>query len=378
MEMMETLTMLVERSIAEELKDKGFAEVALRRADARFRAIPKCALLNNSDSTEQSIAEAAMQLLNEQTSGMNGIQAAINSLEKNANGKLDLLSESVRGIAGKVDGLCVGMKTVSALSFINAGLSLANLAVTVVGFMMVNKKLDRINGRLSDIETKLNQISKQLDAIALDVKKISDRDKNAIINEGLKLIMLIRTRLNMIQDGTLEIDKDDALLIDTRTYISTMLANFRDNALETDIIVNIINNVMPAYTLLLNEYTTYYNYKKGKLPVNYEAFISLYDELAAPDVRSILINYLILEVNIHVTDAINAANIQTMLAFNGRVQIEDQVTIHERFKHKAAVEEFEKSIDDCVSEWTEKIIPFVAQTSGTDEESCRNFFLLSA
>lgn len=42
MDNMVTLEMLVDKTIADEVKEKGLAEIALRRGDAKFRAMVKC------------------------------------------------------------------------------------------------------------------------------------------------------------------------------------------------------------------------------------------------------------------------------------------------------------------------------------------------
>ena len=45
---MVSLEMLVDKAIADEVREKGLAELALRRADAKFRAMVKCKIIDTS------------------------------------------------------------------------------------------------------------------------------------------------------------------------------------------------------------------------------------------------------------------------------------------------------------------------------------------
>ena len=92
---------------------------------------------------------------------------------KDANRKLNDISESTKYISNGIETLAQGMEALEGLACLNVALGATNLCATLVTFAIMNEKLDRIQCGVDDISKKLTQIikAKEID-ITIDIKKL--------------------------------------------------------------------------------------------------------------------------------------------------------------------------------------------------------------
>lgn len=359
-----TLEMLVNKTVADEVTQKGLAEIALRRADAKFKAMVKCRILGDATSTElvpQRVASSAMRLSIPGQNNMESVRGAMRSLEKGLGKKITSLTTTTKNMAVQVDGIYQLTRTVQSLSYLNVGLSMANLAVDVAGFVVVNDKL--------------NMLSSEVQLAANKINKIANVQKNEKISDCQKLIMRFNALSSKIRRGDdINLDDLEHLIIDMRAYLSEMILNLHDDALGTDLVLKIINSLLPAYTLLFSEFTKRYYYQHQCLPGNYEVFLKLYDELEDVNFRAKLQDHYFLDERLHSQDVLDRLNAQMLLGLNGRVQIEDQTAILKMLGTKEKVEAFDKGLDRFVESWVRDKVPVIAADSGVSCEECLAFF----
>lgn len=357
---MVALEMLVDKAIADEVSEKGLAEIALRRADAKFKAMIKCKILGTPVGGEmlpEKLSSAAMNLSAQNSLGLDTVRNALYSLEKGTG----VLTAATKNMAAQVDGIYQRTSSVMNISYLNAGLSLANTAVDVAGFIIVTEKLNVLN---TEVQVVANKIS-----------KMANVQKNERIGTCQKLIMQCNAMAAKIKDGEdVDLDKLQELLIDLRAFISEMIMDLHDEALGESLVLRMVFTLMPAYTSLFNEFLRRYYFQKKAVPVNYEMFMSLYEELENESFIERLQDYYFLEEKLHGADVLDVLNAQTLIGLNGMVQIEDQLFVLKALGTKEKVLLFENGLSNYAERKLKEAIPVLAEECGMDEKACAGYF----
>ena len=254
---MVSLEMLVDKAIADEVREKGLAELALRRADAKFRAMVKCKIIDTSvdgKMVPEKLTSVTMSLNAQNCLGLDTVRNPLYSLEKGT-GNLTVLTKNM---AAPVDGIYQMTSSVMNISYLNAGLSLANTAVDMAGFIIVAEKLNALNTEVQIVANKIN--------------KMANVQKNEKIATCQKLIMRYNAMVAKIKDDEMDLDKLEDVLIDMRTFISEMIMDLHDEALKESLVLKMVYTLMPAYTLFFNEFLCRHYFQKYSVPVNYKIF----------------------------------------------------------------------------------------------------------
>ena len=354
---MVALEMLMDKAVADEITRNGLAELALRRADAKFKAMVKCQILGNPVCNEvapQKLLSAAMNYQTENTLTLENARGIARLLQKGTTA----LPATTKNMALQVDRVFQATNAVMNISYLNTGLALANTAVDVAGFIVVIDKLNTLNGEVQEV--------------ANAIAKMANMQKNEKISLCQVLIMRCNSMAAKIRDNDdINLDELDALLISMRAFISEMIMDLHDEALGEELVLKMVYTLMPAYTSLLNEFVKRYYFAKGATPANYEMFLSLYDELENGDFMKRLEDYFFLEKKMHGADIRDALNAQILIGLNGKIQIEDQVSVLKALQTKDKVLMFEQGLDKYVNRRKKEAIPIMAAACGLEEDTCQ-------
>ena len=362
MDNMVVLEMLMDKKIADEVMEKGLAEIALRRADAKFKTMIKCKVLGTSiegENIPEKLVSEAMQLSINKNMDLAAVKNTLYSLEKGTG----VLTTTAKDIANQVDGIYQQVNSVMNISYLNTGIVLANTAVDVIGFIVVTEKLNTLNAEVQIVKNEIN--------------KITNLQKNEKIGICQNLIMRCNAMITKIKDDEeIDLDKLQDLLIDMRSFISEMVMNLQDQSLGETLVLKIVYTLIPAYTALFYEFLKRYYFQKNSIPVNYEMFFSLYTELKNENFIQKLQDYYYLHEKLHVADVLDILNAQVLIGLNGMIQIEDQLAILKAFETKEKVLLFEDCIDHYAEKRIKDAIPILAKTCDIDEKECFSFFNL--
>lgn len=360
------IELLVKDVLADELYDDGFAEIAFRRSDAKFREMVKCKIAGNSVINEEILNKIAVSALNTDvlSTDIYDIRKSINKTNINLGNiskSIKTIPGSLKGLSTKVDGIYQGVNIVKGLSYINVGLSMVNIAADVVGFVVIRNNLLKLNDTVMDI--------------AREVGEISIIQKNSKISECNKLIMQFNSLSSKIQDGDpIDLDSIDNWLINTKTFISEMISNLTGDALEIEVFLNMISSLLPSYTIMLGYYLKSYYFKKKKRPANYDIYINLFCELMEISFDEMLFDYYCLNKNYSLLDTKDVINSQFLINLNDRIFIEDQQYLLETLKTKNKFDEFESKIDVIVENRINEMIPQLSDEGDISQDECKQLF----
>lgn len=323
------LEILADRNLVDEVSESGFAEIALRRADAKFKALVKCKVLGNEFGTHDESISMVSEMIGK--TDCENVKSALYLLKENT----ELLSSDTKKMSFKVEDIFKKNNTITKVSYLNTGLTLANLAVDVIGFTIVSQKLNTLN----------NEIQK--------FKQYIENTENILKNEKIsycqKLIMQCNLMFAIVKDNDeINLEEFEKLLIEMKSFISEMILNLHDKALKEEIVLNMIFTLMPAYTALLCEFLKHYYYKKNRIPDNYDIFISLYKELISERYIELLENHFFINEKYHFSDVIDMINAHIIISINGMAQVEEQSDILKILGSKEKIILFEDTLNSYI------------------------------
>ena len=366
-----TVQMVIEKTMADEIHKKGIAEIVFRQASAKFKNFMKCKVLDDptvSKEIAEHIQTTSLQILPQNVDELKDIRAAVLSYEKNIRRGIKTLTSSTKKITTQIDLLYRKSEIIKNLSYLGVGLSLANIAVDMAGFTIVINKLNDLNSRLQGLSDQIGHIA--------------NVQKNDKIAECQKLIMRFNSLADKIKDEEdVNLDDIEVLIEDMKAYLSKMINNLSDDALNTELILEIINILLPAYTILYKTFLDKFFLAKGKLPVNNEIFFQLYDELENSRFRERLKEYFydryFIEEKMRSEEVFDIINAQILIELNGRAQIEDEIMLIRLLKTREGLRKYKEKLEELVQSLAKENISAIAENSGIDEETCSQFFGLS-
>ena len=251
------------------------------------------------------------------------------------------ITDELKNLTISVTDIAKSLNITKICSFVNIGLSCVNMAVSIAGFMMVSNQLNALNV--------------EVQKVLQTVENIANAQKNNRLSEYQKLIMRFNSMSSKLgRRESVSLDEMETLIIDMRAYISEMIMNLKDRAMGTELVLKVINALVPAYTQLLREFLMRFYFEKGQLPANYEMFVDLYNEMNSEDYQRIIIDYLFLDEGRNNVETFDLSNVQTLIGLNYRVQIEDQAELLMTLGSKEAMEEFDQKLDEYVKSSVEE------------------------
>ena len=360
MDKMTAIELLVKQTVADELMQKDFAEIALRRGDAKFKAMVKCKILGDhigEDSPNKLIADSVMKMNTQTIESVRGVL-----------GKVDLgnstTTAAVKNLSVKVDSVFSSLNKLSfvntGLSGLNVGLSIANLAVSVKGFKEISNKLDNV--------------SKQLNSIEISIEKLLNLGKNGIKKEYNSIKGKINHYYdNVRKNNNINIDTYEEFILEVNTFLKNVIDNMNDDTFGFDWLFEMLYSVIPAYTFLLNDFLKRYYYENHEFPTNLSSFMEVYDMILDLNKDNQLFDYLFLIKGMRITDAIDAVNIQELIVLNSKVQIEDYMSLYSAFDSEQKLCDFNRELDQIILDDVKEKIPLIAKDCSLNESECRKF-----
>lgn len=325
------VTLEMTKKIANEYFNGKQAEVVARYANAKFKAFEKCKIVETVASEKVSVEKVAAAIERNAERNRKAISGIADALMKNAN-NIAALSDTQKRIVNNVDQIFKGTKALKGIAYLNTALSVANLAVDIAGFVIISKKL--------------NALSKELNS---KMDKVINKDKNDLIAEHKELFMRFGFTAGRIKNGDdVPFKEYEDLVTDLSAYISKMEANVIDNVVDTGLGLEIIYTLLPAYSLVFNEYTKAYFLKNGQKPANYEYMYQLYDDLLSEEFKQCIEDYYFLERDKTSIEVIDISNLHRLMVLNDKIIANDIMQLLTKLGTAEKITEFNAEVEKCV------------------------------
>lgn len=134
---METIQIEVPKSVAKKLKQNQFLEVATRTEKAKFDAFNKYRILSDAAESQKKASELGKDIASRWSHS--DATHMMNRYVKNIRDGVTSLSKTAADMSLHVEEIYKKTNAIKALSCLNTGLSLANVAVDLIGFAVVCK-----------------------------------------------------------------------------------------------------------------------------------------------------------------------------------------------------------------------------------------------
>ena len=327
------VTLEMTKKIANEYFNGKQAEVVARYANAKFKAFEKCKIINTVASEKTGVEKLVATIEKNAERNRKAISGIANALAKNAN-SLAALSDTQKKIVNNVERIYEGTKALKGIAYLNTGLAVANLAVDIAGFVIISKKLNALS----------NELNSKMD-------KVINKDKNDLIAEHKELFMRFGFTAGRIKNGEeVPFKEFEELVTDLSTYISKMESNVIDNVVDTGLGLEIIYTLLPAYSLMFNEYTKAYFMKNNQKPANYEYLYQLYDELLSEEFKQCIEDYYFLERDKTSIEVIDISNLHKLMVINDKIIANDIMQLLMKLGTADKIMEFNEAVEKCVQE----------------------------
>ena len=331
MEKLVQVTLEMTKDIANEFFNGKQAEVVARYANAKFKAYEKCKIINTVTSQKTSVEKLAATLEKNAERNRKALSGIADALTKNAN-SLSALSDTQKKLVNNVDQIFKSNKAIKGITYLNTGLAVANLAVDIAGFVIISNKL--------------NDLSKELNG-KLDV--LINKDINDLKAEHRELFMQFGFTAKRISNGEdVPFKEYEKMLTDLSSYISKMEDNVLKKVVDTGLGLEIIYTLLPAYSLLFNEYTKAYFLKNNQKPANYEFMYQLYDELLSNEFRQCIEDYYFLERDKTSIEVIDISNMHRLMVLNDKIIANDIMQLLIKLGSADKIKEFNAEVEKCV------------------------------
>lgn len=225
------------------------------------------------------------------------------------------------------------MSVVQNLSFLNVGLSAANLGVSAVGFAVVNKKL--------------NQLSTDLQEVRRNTEDIKKTQLLEVVNRGSDLIHQAEELFQYLSDQECDMQRFNAVLRAYQSYFEFVQSLMNESILDYESGYQLIMNLLRSYTEILKNYIVEYAYThNGKLPNICDSYIQTILSFAEPQFTEPLFDYIYLNNNLSKMDAKNSLLSHLLLVGNARIRIEDTRYLVSQIPEKEGYLKLQNSIEE--------------------------------
>lgn len=331
--MEETVRIVMEmgKKAAQDWMNGKNQEIVTRYGNAKFKAFTKCKVISNAEAGKTLSEQALSAIDGVAERNRKAISGISNVLKQNAN-SLAALSDTQKTIVSNMDKIFKDTKVLKSVAFLNTGLSVANLSVDIAGFVIISNKL---------IDMK-NELNEKLD-------KVVNKDKNDLLQEYQERIIDFGFTAGRISNGEevpfIEYEKQ---IKELRTYISKMIKNLVDGVMDVGLSLEIIYALLPAYSLIFNEYLKAYYIKNGKKIPNYEIMYQLYDELLSDEICQIVEDYYFLDKGKTSIEVIDIINMHRLMVLNDKIIANDILELLTSLETPENIKGFNEEIDKGV------------------------------
>lgn len=336
------------------LKDKAVAEVQVRLERGVIFDVPKCEINRLPDGCNKETLETAMQLSINEKVDLN----ALRKVKKN----VSQMTKEIKDLSSQVGPFCYKSELASKLGFLSVGLSVVSLVVSVVGVSVVRNELQAFK---NTVNTRLDHIEKDI----IDLKKFN---RNELVEQIDNITMDFNDITAKLLDGyKSSLEEQYSFMKETKAFCSKLINNIRDQSFDTGFLLETLFSILPSYSFVFQNciYDSYMQTKK--LPPNYEAYLSLFNQFFDEKFEATLNDYLFIDQNLSVIEISNVLCALNGIVLNYATAVMDRAELVVLLKTEEAYKEFENNLDLAVKERLEKEADEVAVMLGKKQDECR-------
>ena len=223
------------------------------------------------------------------------IQKGVNE----ANFKLDIIQDRLEDLSKAVSSL----GRIESLSWLNCATSIANIGITVAGFVILSQKIDSLEGTLHETNQILMNIYQDIRAFRISDKK--ERFTLLCLNAKGDLATL---KVSLNTGKSLSNEQYDSIRVGISklsAFLNALMGEFGRDIQFDRLYCAMIVTLSSLFTSLVNVYTAKYYYDHQAMPANYSDWIQIVTALNSDSFLNCIRNHLVFampELPIHVRE----------------------------------------------------------------------------
>lgn len=341
----------------ERLKDEKTVEIVLRDMKKRYKPFIKAAVQEAKGIDPKKAQEVLKPIAAKavKKKDLEGALHVVRNIDKHINvvgGMVKNVSNQLADLSLDFDDVFKKMGSIEELNYLNVALNGLNLAATIAGFVVVYNMLNELDNKLQSIDAKLD--------------KLVDNEMDKINQRYHDLVMRFNSMYTKIKDhDAVNRDELEGYLRDTNTFIKDrLISSIVKETFDEDVMLTMINTLLPSYTLILIEFQKDYYYGKHRAHDNNPVFMSLFEDLQSKNFTRSVYDYLFLKHGMHADEALAAVALEKIFINGQLIDIYDQNILFRDVADREKFEELNQIINEGVKEYA---VNLVKQKSEMDE-----------
>ena len=347
--------------VEKELGKRGYFEIVHRLKNGTIKKIYKITaeqLRYNGDGTAFDVINRLVSQKSETLNVINSVRSQLKSIASDSK----TIANSVNQVIGDISSLKGIVKNNQLLQTVNIGFSAANLATTVVGFMIMNQKLDQISCDINDMKEMIKKIGlkqqldigREIEEVRADYNEMIDSDKRKQEFSENQYYELTRKLHGCIE------------------YLYQVF--IADAVFDRTKILNAIFTLLPMYANVIRRYDTCYYYKNKaaignnqKLHLDHDKWLKTFDNFTGADFLLEFFDFWFIERKCGFEEVELASLAECSLVLDCKQLVENNMLIMECLEEQEKyntfqdeiIEEATKVVNEEVGELDEEIIHLI-------------------
>lgn len=274
--------------------------------------------------------------------------------------KIVKATETLFDIDKSVEDMSNQMSNLEAVAHLNTALIAADLMVTIVGFAILNDKINGLSQTVADLASKIEKIDSKLE--------------NNIIQEYQEIALQFNNLTALVQ-GTGTLDIKDALewLKKTQPFMNKLINNVAANAMNTGIALEMLFTLLPAYTAVTIMMMREYRFSTGKCFTGMNSYLALYKQLLDNTFTGEVAEYFFIDGQVYIRDVMKVVQAQSTLVKKNLEQVQDEMELLEVIETREEYKAFNDAMNESIRKTLYDNIQDIALKSGISKGECAEY-----
>ncbi len=357
------VTLLMDSKALSELEKKGFAEIVSRQKNGKFKSMIKYAISRTNDASTKDILYESLKrqaLTNKQfTSAFKSVNKNLGNISE----KLIGMSSELRNVSSSVDAVFANTNLIKNLSFLNTGLSAANLGVNIAGFVI-------ISAQLNNMEKNLN---KSLSRIEKNVEKLTNFNEIEFRSIAHEIVLEFNDMCQtLVSGGHVELTDQRKFMDKMNTYCHMIVDFMNEDVMDMGMLLDVLFSILPAYSTIFENFIYDYYFEKKMMPASYKEYLSVFSKILDDSLIQKIADHLFLNQKLSSEETFNAINALEGSVLSYATGIIDRADLVKMIRDKNQYDQLMNDIDMSVKEELDNEANDIAKLIGKSTEECQN------
>lgn len=225
--------------------------------------------------------------------GLEPATGAINLVSNVAqNVQLHKLQKTTERVAEEVQKMSKKVDVITNLSWLNTGLSVVNIGVTVASTYMICKKMNNLTDLIKENQVILNNIDRKIDQIQIYQFENLYRDFKSLDQQMSSIIDNYRHSFSEGRfDNIYNLSDVEKVIAETNALIESITLLLLKQMDPYEQLLNMLSVLLTKFAMCIQLYVTVFYYTMGRFPNLYERWLNTIDSVFDKQMCNVIYDY---------------------------------------------------------------------------------------